>query len=342
MATREPALWRYEELLPLRDAQNRVSLGEVTTPVLPLRGTGADLGLDALVVKDESTLPTGSFKARGAAVGVSRAKELGVHAFAMPTNGNAGAAWAAYAVRAGIEARIMMPKDAPAIHRWECESAGARLTLVDGFIGDAGRVAAAEIAADGIYDASTLKEPYRIEGKKTMGFELVEQLDWTIPDVILYPTGGGVGLIGIDKALREMQEMGLIDGRMPRFVVVQAEGCAPIVEAWKERAPESVPWKATHTVAFGIAVPKAIGDFIVLDALYRTNGAAVAVSDADLLAMQRSVASRDGVFLCPEGAATLVAARHLRESGWIESGERVLAINTGSALKTVVEPKRDR
>ena len=342
LAAREPAMWRYAELLPIRDEANRVSLGETMTPILSLPRLGAQLGLEALSLKDESTLPTGSFKARGAATGVSRAKELGVRAFAMPTNGNAGAAWAAYAARAGIEARIVMPKDAPAIHRWECETAGARLTLVDGFIGDAGRAVAAEVAAERIYDASTLKEPYRIEGKKSMGFELVEQLDWSVPDVILYPTGGGVGLIGIDKALCELREIGLIADRMPRFVVVQAEGCAPIVEAFRARASESVPWKDTHTVAFGIAVPKAIGDFLVLEALYRTGGTAVSVSDAELLDMQRSIASREGIFVCPEGAATLAAASRLRESGWIESNERVLAINTGSALKTVVAPQRDR
>ncbi len=339
---REPALWRYGELLPLRDHAGRVSLEERMTPVVPLRRLGPELGFDALFVKDEGLLPTGSFKARGAAIGVSRAKELGVRAFAMPTNGNAGVAWAAYAARAGIEARIVMPKDAPAIHRWECETVGARLSLVDGFIGDAGRIVADEVAKEGIYDASTLKEPYRIEGKKTMGFELVEQFGWSVPDVILYPTGGGVGLIGIDKALRELQEIGLIAERMPRFVAVQAEGCAPIVEAWKEHRTVSTPWEKTHTVAFGIAVPKAIGDFLVLDALYRTDGMAVAVSDAELLEMQRSIASREGLFVCAEGAATLVAAGRLRESGWIERGERVLAINTGSALKAAAAPTGDR
>lgn len=342
LSEREPTLWRYGELLPLRDLSGRISLGETMTPLLPLRRLGRELGLDELFVKDESTLPTGSFKARGAAMGVSRAKELGVRAFAMPTNGNAGAAWAAYAARAGMEAHIVMPKNAPAIHRWECESAGARLTLVDGFIGDAGRVVAEEVARGGMYDASTLKEPYRIEGKKTMGFELIEQFDWSAPDVILYPTGGGVGLIGIDKALRELRELGLIGDRMPRFVAVQAEGCAPIVEAWKAHQSSSTPWTNTHTVAFGIAVPKAIGDFIVLDVLYRGEGMAIAVSDVELLEMQRSAASREGLFLCAEGAATLAAAKRLREGGWIGSGERVLAINTGSALKAGAVPTRDR
>jgi threonine synthase len=342
LAGREPTLWRFRELLPIRNPANRTSFGEVITPVVPLQNVGPELGIGALYVKDESALPTGSFKARGAAIGVSRAKELGVHAFAMPTNGNAGAAWAAYAARAGIEAHIAMPKNAPAVHRWECEIAGARLTLVDGFIGDAGRVVANAIAEHGFYDASTLKEPYRIEGKKTMGFELVEQFDWSVPEVIVYPTGGGVGLIGMYKALRELQTMGLIADRMPRFVVVQAEGCAPIVEAWKERKRESTPWQNTRTVAFGIAVPKALGDFLVLDALYETNGTAIAVSDDELLDVQRLLASREGLFVCPEGAAAIAAAKHLRRNEWIADDDRVLTFNTGSALKYAAGSTLDR
>ncbi len=333
LARREQTLWRYSELLPLRDAANRVSLHEATTPVLPMQRIGRELGIDALFVKDEGLLPTGTFKARGAAVGVSRAKELGVHAFAMPTNGNAGGAWAAYAARAGMEAYVVMPQSAPTINRLECAMAGAHLSLVDGLISDAGRIVAAAVTQFGLYDASTLKEPYRIEGKKTMGFELAEQFDWDVPDVILAPTGGGVGIIGMYKALRELQALHLIGNRMPRFVAVQAQGCAPIVDAWKARRRESIFWEGAHTIAFGITVPKALGDFLVLDALYETNGAAIAVGDSELLAMQRLVGSREGLFVCPEGAAAFAAALRLREEGWIAAGERVLVINTGTGLK---------
>jgi threonine synthase len=333
LAQRASSLWRYEELLPLREAANRISLGESTTPVIPLRRLGEEVGIERLLVKDEGVLPTGSFKARGAAVGVSRAKELGVKAFAMPTNGNAGGAWSAYAARAGIEAHIVMPKGAPEINRVECVMTGAQVTLVDGVISDAGRVVTEMIARDGFYDASTLKEPYRIEGKKTLGFELAEQFGWNLPDAIVYPTGGGVGIIGIDKALRELHALGLIAERMPRFVAVQALGCAPIVEAWKGHRRESTFWSGAKTVAFGITVPKALGDFLVLEALYATDGAAIAVSDDEILEMQRRVGTDEGLFLCPEGAATVAAARQLREQGWLAQSDRVLLINTGSGLK---------
>lgn len=333
LAAREPSFWRYGELLPLRDERNRVSLYERMTPAFPLTRIGAATGLPSLYMKDEGVLPTGSFKARGAAVGVSRAKELGVKAFAMPTNGNAGGAWSAYAARAGMEAVIFMPQSAPAINRLECVMAGARVSLVDGLISDAGRLASQAIAERQLYDAATLKEPYRVEGKKTMGFEIAEQFDWNVPDVILYPTGGGVGLIGIYKALRELQTLGLIGKRMPRFVAVQAEGCAPIVKAYQERRTESDFWPDARTVAFGITVPKALGDFLVLGALYETNGTAIAVSDDALLSAQRNVAAQEGLLICPEGAATIAAAEQLRAQGWIASHERVLAINTGTGLK---------
>lgn len=326
LAQRESSMWRYAELLPLRDARNRVSLQERVTPLIPLKQPG-------LYLKDEGALPTGSFKARGAAVGVSRAKELGIKAFAMPTNGNAGGAWAAYAARAGMEAWIFMPQSAPRINRLECVLTGARVALVDGLISDAGRLAAEAIAQHDLYDAATLKEPYRIEGKKTMGFEIAEQFGWNVPDVILYPTGGGVGLIGIHKALRELQRIGLIGMKMPRFVAVQAEGCAPIVEAFRKGKTQSEFWPDARTVAFGITVPKALGDFLVLEALYETNGTAIAVSDDALLAAQRRTAAQEGLLICPEGAATIAAADHLRAQGWIAAHERVLAINTGTGLK---------
>ena len=326
-------MWRYGELLPLRDAEQRVSLGERFTPIMPLRRLGAEIGLDALLLKDEGALPTGSFKARGAAVGISRARELGVTAFGMPTNGNAGGAWAAYAARAGMKACIVMPAGAPPINRLECAMAGADLYLVDGLISDAGRIVAKAVAQFSLYDASTLKEPYRIEGKKTIGLEIAEQLQWNLPDVIVYPTGGGVGLIGIYKAFLELREMGILAGAMPRFVAVQADGCAPIVRAWQERKSESVFWNDAYTVAFGITVPKALGDFLVLDALYESQGCAIGVSDERILEMQRRVTAREGVFVCPEGAATAVAAADLRREGWIRPEERVLLVNTGTGLK---------
>jgi threonine synthase len=330
---REPSLWRYEELLPIRDAKNRISLQERMTPVIPLEVLGAEIGLQALSMKDDGALPTGSFKARGAAIGISRAKELGIKRFAMPTNGNAGGAWSAYGARAGIEPYIVMPQSAPAINRLECVMAGAQVWLVDGLISDAGRIVAKAIAEHGLYDASTLKEPYRIEGKKTIGFELVEQFHWDVPDVILYPTGGGVGLIGIYKALRELQAIGLIGQKMPRMVAVQAEGCAPIVQAFSEGKRESQFWPESQTVAFGINVPKALGDFLVLQAIYETSGTAIAVNDGRILHLQREVASREGLLICPEGAATIAAAAQLHEQGWIAAGECVLAINTGTGLK---------
>ena len=331
---RRPAdLWRYKELLPVKDEANIVSLGEGMTPIVPLKRLGADYDIDKLYMKDEGIIPTGTFKARGAAVGVSRAKELGIKILAMPTNGNAGGSWTAYCAMAGIHAVIVMPSSAPSINSKECTITGAKLFFVDGLISDAGGIVARAVKKYGWFDASTLKEPYRIEGKKTMGLEIAEQFGWRVPDVILYPTGGGVGIIGIYKALRELQVMGWIGEKLPRLVAVQATGCAPIVEAWKEKRMESTFWKDAHTVAFGITVPKALGDFLVLDAIYKTGGCAVAVKDEDTLAAQQQIAKREGAFICPEGAATLAAARMLRQEGWIKPGEEVVALNTGTGLK---------
>ena len=280
---RESTLWRYRELLPVKDEKNIVCLGEGMTPLLPLKNLGPQVDMPNLYMKDEGIIPTGTFKARGAAVGVSRAKELGVKVLAMPTNGNAGAAWAAYCAPAGIEAVIVMPEDAPPIPRGQCAIAGASLYLVKGLISDAGKIVAQAVAEHGWFDASTLKEPYRIEGKKTMGLELAEQFNWEMPDVILYPTGGGVGIIGIYKALMELREMGWVAGKLPRLVSVQSTGCAPIVKAFEEKRQDSDFWEGTHTCAFGITVPKALGDFLVLDALYKTDGCAIAVSDDEIL-----------------------------------------------------------
>lgn len=333
LLSREPSLWRYHELLPVRAPEQIISLGEGWTPLLPLRRIGAMVGLDSLFVKDEGVIPTGSFKARGAAVGVSRARELGVKTLALPTNGNAGGAWATYAARAGIEAVIVMPEAAPAITRNECAISGARLFLVNGLISDAGAIVGRAIQTHGWYDASTLKEPYRIEGKKTMGYEIAEQFHWDVPEVILYPTGGGVGIIGIYKALQELQQLGWIGERLPRLVAVQAEGCAPLVRAWQEGKSASTAWENATTIAFGINVPKALGDFLVLEAVRKTHGCAVAVSDEELLRAQQALAASEGLFVCPEGAATFVAARKLRETGWIGQGERVVLLNTGTGLK---------
>jgi threonine synthase len=333
LGTRAPSLWRYREVLPVRDAANVVTLGEGMTPLLALRRLGAEIGMTNLLMKDEGLLPTGSFKARGAAVGVARARELGVQKLAMPTNGNAGAAWALYAARAGLQSHIVMPLEAPAITRAECAIAGAHLTLVRGHIGDAGRLVAAAIARTGYYDASTLKEPYRIEGKKTMGYEIVEQLGWKAPDVVVYPTGGGVGLIGIHKAIQELQELGWLEGPPPRLVAVQATGCAPIVRAFESGQKTSEPWESPHTVAFGINVPKALGDFLVLAALYETSGIAVAVDDDDILTDQQLCGRLEGAFICPEGAACITAIKQLRVSGWLGGDEQTVLLNTGSGVK---------
>lgn len=326
-------LWRYHELLPVQHEDHVITLGEGMTPLLPMPKLGEFYGLNHLYMKDESLIPTGSFKARGAAVGISKAKELGVQQFAMPTNGNAGAAWALYAARAGIKATIVMPQDAPAITRTEVALSGAELFLVNGLISDAGKMVAEKVKHDQIYDASTLKEPYRIEGKKTMGLEIAEQLGWAMPDVILYPTGGGVGLIGIYKALQELKEIGWLAGKLPRLVAVQAEGCAPIVKAWEEKKERSEFWEQSTTVAFGINVPKALGDFLVLRALYETDGMAIAISDQELLEEQQYIAEYEGAFVCPEGAATFAAAKRLAAQGWIGSDESVVVLNTGAGIK---------
>ena len=314
----------------MRDADHRVTLGESHTPVRPLPTAGASIGIPRLFVKDEGRLPTGSFKARGAAIGVSRARELGVTAFAMPTNGNAGVAWTVYGRSAGLEPHIAMPAAAPESFFRACTLAGARVTLVDGLITDAGRLVAQWVAEHGYYDASTLKEPYRIEGKKTLGFEIAEQFAWNVPDAIVYPTGGGVGLIGIHKALLELRTVGLIGDRLPRMVAVQAEGCAPIVRAWERGERSSTLWEGAQTVAFGINVPKAIGDFLVLDAIAETDGCAVAVSDADILRARDALARDDGFAACLEGAATYAAAEKLRTAGWLGDSDRVLLVNTGA------------
>ncbi len=334
IAGRPPSLWRYHELLPASSPAAVVSLGEGMTPLLAMPRLGAALGLPGLLMKDESPLPTGTFKARGAAVGVSRAVELGAAGVAMPTNGNAGAAWASYAARAGLPCLVAMPAGAPAITRSECAAAGTETYLVDGLINDAGRlIAAATAERPGYQDVSTLREPYRLEGKKTIGLEIAEQLGWRVPDVIVCPTGGGVGLIGIRKALAELTELGWIGSTPPRLVAVQAAGCAPVVRAFEQGERETIPWHEARTAAFGLTVPSPLGGFLVLDALRATEGTAVAVTDADLLASQRQAALLEGTWICPEGAACFAAVGRLREAGWLAGGDEVVVVNTGCGLK---------
>jgi threonine synthase len=334
LTSRPSTLWRYHEMLPVKQQENVISLGEGMTPFVHMNQLGEIMNIPNLYIKDEGIIPTGSFKTRGASVGVSKAKELGVEQLAMPTNGNAGAAWALYSAKAGIKATIVMPEDAPSITRKEVAISGGDLHLVNGLISDAGKIVGKLVKEKGIYDASTLKEPYRIEGKKTMGYEILEQLNWEVPDVILYPTGGGVGLIGIYKALLELQELGWISTeKLPRLVAVQAEGCAPIVKAWQEGKSESEFWENSETSAFGINVPKALGDFLVLEAIYQTNGCAVAVSEDNLSRAQKEVAELEGNFICPEGAATFAAARTLREQNWINENDKVICLNTGQGIK---------
>ena len=329
---RPATLWRYRELLPHDDPAAEVSLGETNTPLLETPSLGKKIHIPGLRVKDEGLLPTGSFKARGAAVGVTRAVELGVKTLALPTAGNAGAAWAAYGARAGIRVVVVMPDTTPDVIIRETSAYGADVYLVEGSIADAGAVVKKVCAARGWYDASTLREPYRIEGKKTMGFELAEQLGWRLPDVIVYPTGGGVGLIGMWKAFQELRDLGWLDEK-PRFMVVQAEGCAPIVKAFVQGRPESEPWPNPRTFAAGIRVPKALGDFIVLQALRQSGGTAVAVSETEIAESMRSASEAEGMLVCPEGGAAIAGTAKLRRDGWIRDDQEVVIFNTGTGLK---------
>lgn len=334
---RPKSLWKWAELLPVRDPRYQISLGEGETPLISTPRLGARVGLKHLYIKDEGINATGSFKARGMAVAVSRAWELGARAFVAPTAGNAGGALSAYAAYAGLEAHIFMPKDAPLPNQIETQLYGAQLILIDGLINDAARLAGAEAAKNGWFDVTTLKEPYRIEGKKTMGLELAihfkEGDQWALPDVILYPTGGGVGLIGMWKAFSELHCMGWIGPEMPRFVAVQADGCAPIVKAWEEGKPAAEVWKNAATLASGLRVPAVRGDRLILRALRETNGIALAVSDDEILEAQWLVARLAGIFAAPEGAACYSAVVKLVESGWIKPDEKVVIFNTGTGYK---------
>jgi threonine synthase len=326
-------LWRYREVLPVGREENIVSFGEGWTPLLRAERLGERLGMPRLFIKDEGQNPTQSFKARGMTAAVSMAKELGARKLAVPSAGNAAGALAAYAARAGLEAHIFMPRDTPRANVVECEQTGAHVTLMDGLITDCGAEVARRKDAEGWFDVSTLKEPYRVEGKKTMGYELAEQFDRTLPDVIVYPTGGGTGLIGMWKAFDEMEQMGWIDSRRPRMVTVQAAGCAPIVRAFEngERFAEEFP--DAHTTASGLRVPRAIGDFLILDALRESKGTAVAVTDEELLAAATEIGAAEGMFVAPEGAACLPALRKLLDSDQVQRDERVVLFNTGAGVK---------
>lgn len=333
LATRSSTLWRYREVLPVEREENVITLGEGWTPVMHARRLGEQLGMRHLYIKDESLNPTASFKARGMAVAVSMAKELSAHKLAVPSAGNAAGALAAYAAKAGLEAYIFMPRDVPPANLIECQQFGAQVTLVDGLITDCGRIVAERKDTEGWFEVSTLKEPYRIEGKKTMGYELAEQMGWELPDVVLYPTGGGTGLIGMWKAFAEMERLGWIGAKRPRMMTVQAEGCAPIVHAFAAGANVGAEVVNPHTVAAGLRVPKAIGDFLMLDILRRSGGTAVSVSDAELTAAVREIGATEGLFAAPEGAACLPALKKLLEQGKIGREERVVLFNTGSGLK---------
>ncbi len=333
LACREPTMWRYRELLPVRDLRFKLCLGEGFTPLHHARRLGESLGFGGLYVKDEGLNPTGSFKARGLSMAISRAMELGVRAVSIPTAGNAGCAMAAYAALAGMEAHVFMPADVPAPFINECRALGAEVTLINGLITDCGKAAREGIEKFGRFDVSTLKEPYRIEGKKTMGYELAEQMGWRLPDVIIYPTGGGTGLVGMWKAFDEMARLGWIGAKRPRMVTVQSEGCAPMVKAFREGREFAEPWPDARTIADGMRVPAAVGDFLILRALRESRGTAVAVSDDRILDATYLIGKTQGIWAAPEGGATLAAFQALRDKGWIKDGETVVLFITGNGAK---------
>ncbi len=333
LKNREPNLWRYNELLPVRDKKFILSLGEGFSPLFKAKRLGKELGFSNLYIKDEGLNPTTSFKARGLSVAISRAYELGVKEVSIPSAGNAAGAMSAYAALAGMKSYVFMPKDVPRPFIAECIALGAEVTLIDGLITDCGKAAAEGVKKYGRFDISTLKEPYRIEGKKTMGYELAEQFDWNLPDVIIYPTGGGTGLIGMWKAFDEMEQLGWIDSQRPRMVTVQSSGCAPIVKAFEDNNEFADLWNDARTIADGLRVPAAVGDFLILNALRESNGTAIAVSDEEMLDAANQIGRTQGIFTSPEGGATLAALLQLREKGWIRVNEKVVLFNTGSGHK---------
>jgi threonine synthase len=331
---RQKGMWRWRELLPVIHEENQVFLGEGDTALLSLPRLEKELGLSHLYVKDESSNPTGSFKARGLAAAISKAKELGVEKVIIPTAGNAGGALAAYAARAGMRAHIFMPSDTPFANIEESRMAGAEVVLVNGLISDAARMAGEKAGAEGWFDVSTFKEPYRVEGKKVMGYELAEAFGWQLPDVIVYPTGGGTGLVGMWKAFEELERLGWLEHtKRPRMVSVQAEGCAPVVKAFQNHASFCDFWTNAHTIASGLRVPKSFADHLILGDIYDSKGTAISVSDESILEAQKQLAGMEGMFAAPEGAATLAALKELIKQGWVHPEERIVLFNTGSGLK---------
>jgi threonine synthase len=332
-ASRPPGMWRWHELLPVKNPNNIVSLGEGDTPILPLPRLGARLGLPRLFLKDEGKNPTHCFKARGLSAAVSKAAELGIQEFVIPSAGNAGAALATYAARAGFPAHIFMPKDTPGVNLRQCKSSNAEVTLVDGLISDAGVMAREKSKGKPWFDVSTFKEPYRLEGKKTMGFEITEGFHGDLPNVILYPAGGGTGLVGIWKAFQELVQLGWLDGKhLPKMIAIQSSGCAPIVKAWQEEKDHCDFWQNASTIAFGLRVPKSFADRMILRVIRDSGGSAIAVADSDILKAQDLLATQEGIFVCPEGAATLSALQQLLKQGRISTDSKILLLNTGSGL----------
>ena len=333
LAERPSNMWRFAELLPVDDPANIVTLGEGGTPLMSLKNLEQRLGVSNLYVKEEGLNPTGTFKARGIAAAISKGLELGAAGFTMPSAGNAAGAAAAYCSRAGLSAKVFMPQDAPESNKKECLVAGSELNLVDGLIGDAGRIAVAVAQEQGLFDLSTLKEPYRAEGKKSMGLELAMQFGWRMPEAIIYPAGGGTGIIGMHKGFLELLELGWIEGDLPKFIAVQAEGCQPIVRAFQEGKDTADPWQNATTVADGLRVPGPFADYLMLHAIRDTGGTALAVSDSDMVAAMYELATAEGIFACPEGAATLVAYKRLIAEGFLRKGETTVLFNTGSGYK---------
>ncbi|MGW8178722.1 MAG: threonine synthase [bacterium] len=349
LVAREASMWRYYELLPMKHRKNIVTLGEGWTPLTPAPSVGKEIGLKNLWIKDEGIIPTGSFKARGLGMAISKAKELGITSVALPSAGNAAGAMAAYGARAGMKVYVFMPKDAPKVNMVECQALGAKVVLVDGLISDAGKLVKEGTEEMKWFNVATLGEPYRVEGKKTMGIEVAEQMDWKLPDVIIYPTGGGTGIIGMWKVFDELEELGWIGSERPRMVSVQAEGCAPIVKAYEEGKKESTFFQNAETKASGLRVPKALGDFLVLNAARESGGKCIAVSDEEIMEGVSDISKHEGMFVCPEGAATYAALKKMIAEGSVDKSDKVVLFNTGSGLKytdlfkvdaPIVDPKK--
>ena len=333
LPSRPANMWRYFEMMPIRDEANIITLGEGYTPIFKAERLGPEMGCSTLYIKDEGLNPTASFKARGLSAAVSKAKELGLSRITMPSAGNAAGAMTAYAAKGGMDAYVFMPSDAPDSNQKEVVITGGRLTLVDGLITDAAKLSREKAAEADLFDVSTLQEPYRVEGKKTMGYEIAEQMGWTLPDAILYPTGGGTGIVGMWKAFEEMEGLGWIDGKRPKMFCVQSEGCAPMVRAFREGTEFAEPWQDAETIAAGIRVPSAIGDYLILWALRESNGGAVTVTDDEIRWYMKQVASLEGMFICPEGAATAAGLSKLLQSGELSPDDNILLLNTGAGVK---------